>query len=173
MKKVVYHKRRGAHIKDKDVQSIGSRLMTLRKKYNGKLTAEDIWSDAKNPESIFHGYIDWNKAHAAKQYQLMQARWLMKSVQVEVINIRKEPQMINVLEHISLTSDNEDDEDIPDGGAYMHYSDIMKNDTFLKKHVRKLKDLMNYYRQQLSVYQNCDGIITAMNDLIEELDKVA
>lgn len=50
----------------------------------GKLTAEDVVSAARDPESPLHAFFEWDDARAADAWRLEQARTLIRSVQIRV-----------------------------------------------------------------------------------------
>ena len=45
----------------------------------GEMTAENLLKAAKKPESVLHKYIEWDKDKASYQYQLSQARRIIRS----------------------------------------------------------------------------------------------
>ena len=50
----------------------------------GKLTPSEVVSAARDPESPLHNSFEWDDAKAAESWRLVQARELIRSVQVQV-----------------------------------------------------------------------------------------
>lgn len=58
------------------------RLQQIELANNGRLTANDVVEDAKNPESPLHDMFDWNVDRAAHQHWLRRAREIIVSIKV-------------------------------------------------------------------------------------------
>lgn len=52
---------------------------------NGVITPDAVVSDAANPESPLHKYFEWDDTEAARKYRIEQARTLIRSVRVEIV----------------------------------------------------------------------------------------
>ncbi len=50
----------------------------------GRLTAEQVVEDARDPDSPLHGYFTWDDTEAANAHRLNEARALIRSVKVVV-----------------------------------------------------------------------------------------
>ena len=61
-----------------------ARLLDLYAR-DGKLTAETVLDDAYNPNSPLHAQFEWDDTVAAHQYRLVQARQIIRGVQVSVM----------------------------------------------------------------------------------------
>ena len=64
--------------------AIQERLIALRKAHGGRLTPSVVVKDAGKPNSPLHDYFEWNDGRAGAQYRLMQARHLIRSVEVVI-----------------------------------------------------------------------------------------
>jgi hypothetical protein len=64
-------------------QEIREHLRFLER--NGKLTAHDVVTDAKRPESPLHKHFEWDTQKAAEHHWLAQARALIRTVKVNII----------------------------------------------------------------------------------------
>ncbi len=58
------------------------RVHELAKKLRREVTPHDIRRDAKNPDSVLHGYFNWNVRQAAEAHWLHQARQLLGHLKV-------------------------------------------------------------------------------------------
>jgi len=79
-----YKPRKGARISKKQAQVYGERIDYLMKLRGGELTPNDILNDGKDKNSPFHNYFMWDDTKAATEYRLSQARYLLRSVVIEV-----------------------------------------------------------------------------------------
>lgn len=57
-------------------------LISLEKR--GRMTAEEVLADAKQPESVLHDLFDWDVARAAEQFWLDRTRAIIRVVRVVV-----------------------------------------------------------------------------------------
>lgn len=92
------------------MKEVAEQLRLLEK--DGRLDPADVVEAARNPDSILHGYFEWDDSEAAKQHRLGQARQLIRRVKIEVV-VRDVP--VDVVRYVRDTED----------GAG-HYRDIMR-----------------------------------------------
>jgi len=83
MKKMVFKFRTGAPFPHKKAQAIGERLETIRKSHKGRLSPDDIVSDAYDGNSPLHTVFEWNDVKAAHVQRMGVARNLVGAVVVE------------------------------------------------------------------------------------------
>lgn len=48
------------------------------------LLPEDVVDAARNPNSTMHSFFEWDDSEAAAKFRLVQARWLIRSVEIVV-----------------------------------------------------------------------------------------
>lgn len=73
-----------------DAQEIGEWIYSLPDR-----SAEYIVDAAKSPKSPAHGIFEWNNSEAARQFRLVQARVLIQSLDVEIIDGEGETVEVN------------------------------------------------------------------------------
>ena len=61
-------------------------LRILQDKY-GALTPECVVAEAKKKTSVLHNCFEWDDVKAAKQHRLAQARYMLRSITIEVQEI--------------------------------------------------------------------------------------
>jgi hypothetical protein len=64
-------------------------------------TAERLLEVASDPKSPIHGQFEWDDSRAAKQYRLVQARVMIASLNVEVINKSGKSQSVTAFVKVS------------------------------------------------------------------------
>ena len=89
MTKKKYYARKGSPFKKEEAQKYGERLEYLSSKNKGKITPKIVIQDARQKDSVFYNYFEWDETKAAKEYRLQQARSLINHV-VEVVVIEGE-----------------------------------------------------------------------------------
>jgi len=70
---------------------------------HGVLRAEDVVAEAKDPDNALHSVFEWDDTTAAENYRKEQARNLIRSVVVEVVD-KKESEPLTVRAFVHLES---------------------------------------------------------------------
>lgn len=65
---------------NQDPEAVGRRIESLREKFKGELTPEDVLNDAQDENSPLHTFFEWDDSAAAHQHRLQQARGLIRAV---------------------------------------------------------------------------------------------
>ena len=88
MAATVYRWKPGARIKI-NAKIAGQELERIRTKHNGRLTADDVLKEAKSKGSPLHGAFEWSDTKAAQQFRLQQALYLVRSIEITVVQSKK------------------------------------------------------------------------------------
>lgn len=88
---VEYRAKLGSHICDEDARIIGPEIERLSAE--GKSSAPSIVYEAEDNESPLHSYFEWDNSAAGRKYREYQARTLVRSITVTVVN--KEGEKLN------------------------------------------------------------------------------
>jgi hypothetical protein len=72
-----------------DVVAIGQELDRLIETHGQKLPAETVVETAQNPMNPMHRVFEWDDSEAARQYRIVQAQHLLRSVQVTITTPEK------------------------------------------------------------------------------------
>lgn len=70
-------------------------------KEKGILTAEFVVEEARQPGSLLHDFFDWDDMSASEAWRIHQARMLIKSVKVEIIEGEQTDRFFNVKVHVN------------------------------------------------------------------------
>ena len=73
------------NIHESTAQIVGETLANLEKRY-GKLKPELVVDAAQSPASPLHRFFQWDDSVAAREYRIQQARGLIRSVHVKIID---------------------------------------------------------------------------------------
>jgi hypothetical protein len=84
---MIYKPRKGSPLTQEQAQRYGPRIQELIDRY-GDVSAEDVLKDAKKKSSPLHDFFEWDDAKASRLYRLEQARMMVRSVEIVVIDSR-------------------------------------------------------------------------------------
>jgi hypothetical protein len=85
---------RGSWTGKGNIEAVAKRIESLKDK-NGYISRERVIEDARNPTSPLHRHFTWDDTKAADKWRLVQARKLINSYDVRVINGDKKPIIIH------------------------------------------------------------------------------
>jgi hypothetical protein len=80
----VYTPREGHNLSKTEAQRLGTTIAALERKLRRAVTPGDLIEHGRDPDSPFHRYLDWDDAHAAHEYRLQQARYIMRAIDVQL-----------------------------------------------------------------------------------------
>lgn len=75
------------------------RALSEIEKTQGAITAHAVLAVAKNPKSPLHGLFEWDNTQAAEKYRLFQARMIIRSVSIHIV---EQPDVEPVRAYISV-----------------------------------------------------------------------
>ena len=87
-------------IKKGDAAKVARELTRLAKQ-TGTLTPQQVLNAAKSRASVLHKYIDWNDRSAAEKYRLHQARQILGSIEIEIIDENGKAKPVRAFHHVS------------------------------------------------------------------------
>ena len=80
----VYSWKPGSRV-DADPQVVGKELQKLCGRGNGMVEPEKLVQVARNPKNVLHTCFEWDDTVAAGLYRQEQARYILRSIEVEVV----------------------------------------------------------------------------------------
>lgn len=87
-----------------DAQAAGEEIERIRTRQNGRLEPQDIVAASRDPEATLHPVFEWDDAVAAEAYRVDQARYVIRSL---VVQISKAPDAPPVRAFVSVTRDTD------------------------------------------------------------------
>ena len=142
------------------VKGYVERFKELEDSY-GVLTPEVVVHDAKKKSSPFHDYFEWNDGAAAHEYRLQQARYLIRSIEVTIIEGKSDQRAYVAVPIESVTGD-EDDE----GTGYACIETVLNSAYLRRQYIqRALKEAENYAKR----YEG----IAELDEIVATIKKVA
>lgn len=146
---------KGSHLNDDQAQIVGEELDSI-KTVCGQLTPEKVVSQAETDTSRLHVFFDWDDSSAADEYRLIQARHLLRSVEVyyEVEPENRTP--IKAFYHIK-------DEDA--GPSYVPLDEVLSNEDYRDQVVQKALKEMRSWAAKYRQYKELKPVIDAIDEI--------
>lgn len=148
-------------------QILGSHIEDLRKRNataeepDGFLSPAEVVDDARRPESPIHRCFTWNQAEAARQYNLDQARYLLRCYEVHLIAPNVEP-IIYSPGSVQVTR--------PQGGrSYVSSTTAMSNVDYRKQVLKDTISQLDGMKERLRKLTGLSPEIIATIDRLKNL----
>lgn len=100
MTTTVYKWKPGSRLKI-NAKVAGAELERIKTKHNGRLTPNDVLTEAKERASPLHKAFEWDDTEAAHKFRLQQASYLIRSIEV-VVTAAKSKTPTNVRAFVSV-----------------------------------------------------------------------
>ena len=123
----------------------------------GRLTAENILSESRNPLAILHNLFNWDDEQAAEMYRMNQARTILNNIQVRTIS-NGSPKIIGVYEVINRGPER----------TYKSIEAMNPNDVEYIKGVA-LREL-NSARDKLDRFENFHEAVNNIDKAIDDIN---
>lgn len=104
MTAMTYKWKAGSRIKI-NAKVAGQELERIRTRHNGRLTPQDILKEAKAKASPLHGAFEWSDNKAAQQFRLQQAQYLIRSIEVVVVQSKTKTSNVRAFVNVKRDSD--------------------------------------------------------------------
>lgn len=131
-------------------------LEKVRKQNNdGLLLPEEVVSEAQSEDSPLHRAFEWDDTKAGRQYRLMQARALIRHIEVVYPDDKSEQA---IPKYVSLKSDRR-----RPGGGYRETGQVLSSKELLKELEDTAKKELESWTQRYKM----------LNDLCEKVRKAA
>lgn len=163
----------GSIYTDADAKKIGPELEKLAQQ--GKSTASDIVEVATDPKSPLHNYFEWRDDMAAQRFREYQARVMVASVTVRVIDNSGDERAIRAFHSAKVISmDTAEIKRGPKQHPYVTIDTVRENkemaDSVIQEALRQLvswKTKYSTYRSIFREFKQLDGVFEAIDHLEE------
>lgn len=155
MSAVQYKAVKGSRFSDKDAAEIGPILTELAG--DGIVNAETVLSVASNPSSPLHRFFEWDDAKAAEAHRLSQARYMLRSITVEIEQSEeaRPPRLMGVVV-------------LDDERGYATLPTIVQNVDLMAQLLEQAKRDLNAWRAKYAQLRRIAG----MSDVFAAIDAV-
>lgn len=137
-------------------------LEKIKGNNNGSLTAGIVLLNAKKARSPLHKQFEWDDSAAAEEYRLVQARLLIRSVEV----VYKDAPNLEPQRHYVVVTEQES-RDAPERKVYKSTAEIMA-DPVTRDEVlgNAIRDAISF-RRKYAALQELSQVFAAMDDFME------
>ena len=125
----------------------------------GKLTTANVLEIARDPRSPLHKHFEWDDALAAESYRLDQARALVQSYRLHIVDTGGERNMryyTNVI--------------VRDEHAYRHTEEVIRVDTLRDQHRLRVIRELNRLRGELATFDTFSAALTGIDAALTALE---
>lgn len=155
MEKHRYFAKSGTRISDKDAEILGERFAVLAQK--GLLHPDEVVADAALSASPIHEYFEWNDQEAALQYRLHEARYYLRSIEIEIVRDDEELRL-RAFHSIRLAKESNG----PDKG-YAALTVIIEREDWLGQIIEKaLRELIGWQNRYKDYSQLAEPLAEVM-----------
>lgn len=167
---MIYKAKNGSRLSDKKANIYGQAIEEFIEQ-DGGITPESLTSYAKDKNSVFHDWFEWDNKKAAHQYRLTQAREMLRSIQI-VVQTDQEEVTVRAFHPVVIGDKKEDDTEWPFTYSWQSTQRIYE-DGELERQIderfkRELKAFINKFRNHQSLAKH----IEILNGILTELDTV-
>lgn len=123
----------------------------------GKILASDVLEMASDPSSPLHKHFEWDDTVAARLHRMDQARRLVRSVKVKIINHRGETLLLNAFVHVPVTEPRKgegrtSEEVINSRAGYVPIEEVGKSELLSRYKIREMEMEWRRMKRQWGAY---------------------
>jgi len=145
-----------------DEQSEWKQVLFDLERKHGELTPQMVLWEASRDGSPLHSMFTWDDTIAANMYREQQARGLIRSLKVKMVNYRDETEaplraMVNLVRV---------DDDGVERTRYLHVERVLKDDQLRAQ-------MMERARKELASFRNKYAVLTELSRVFSAIDALA
>lgn len=140
----------GSHIPAANAQRYGERLLELEVQY-GALTPATIVKDAEQKSSPLHDWFEWRQQRAADEYRLVQARYLLRMLEVKIELGSGEQRQVRLFHHVRTADDGPT--------VYVKVQTVMAEQALLKQVLTQAAREARAWQRRYDTYAECASVI--------------
>lgn len=133
----------------------------------GKLCPQELLKAAADPASVLHRYFEWDNAAAAEKYRLQQARWLLESIEVQVV--LPSTQVVTVNYAMSVRGNEESQ---GERRYVLLSSKALRNEYTLRCIAEQAQRELRLWLDKYANYQALEAVRDAVSGAADALEKV-
>jgi hypothetical protein len=154
--------RQGSGMKggQKAAKIVAETLQQITSRHRGELRPADVVKEAKRRQSPLHPYFEWDNTKAAQQYRLEQARDLIRSVEVVIVDHTPDgPKEVTV--HRKFPN-------LQEGGRrgtspYRDMNAVMENEDMTEMLVQRALEDLEIFKARYQHLKQLKGVITEID----------
>ena len=138
-------------------------LMRIKESFG--LTAENVVNQAKDKKSVLHDYFNWDDTDAAHRFRMVQARILINTVNIEIIE-HKSGAKSKVALFESIVIDNKSNE-----REYKPVYEILGNDEWRQQIVDRALNELIYWKDKHQQFKEFSKVVSAIENVERRVKK--
>ena len=142
--------------------AIQNELIAIATKNHGLLRPEDVVKVAKNKNSILHSWFEWNQGKAAHEYRLWQARKLIISYRIKIIERQVKPCRM----YVSLKQDR-----YREKGGYRSLEVVLSQPNLREQLLQEALEELSYFEEKYNQLEELVEVFKAIKKVIKKKAK--
>lgn len=123
---------------------------------DGKLTPNQVVSEAVDPGSVLHKHFEWDDTEAAHQYRLVQARQLIRTYKIKV-PVKETAETVEVRAFVSE----------PNRESYAPTLDVVRDLDRKAALIAQLKRDLSAFRRRLAAFEEFAEVVSAIDEVLD------
>uniref|UniRef100_A0A6M3M0S8 Uncharacterized protein n=1 Tax=viral metagenome TaxID=1070528 RepID=A0A6M3M0S8_9ZZZZ len=171
MKKREYRAKKGSRLSNKRAKIYGSELDRIGKNYGG-VTPKLVVKEARLKASPLHDYFLWDNNKAAKLHREQQARILIDSIVVEIVEVGSgEMGQIRAFHNVKVIVSKEGEEEKRER-RYISIEQVTEEPDYHQQIIDEALRELKGWRQRYKQYKELTYIVEALDAVLEEKREV-
>lgn len=151
----------GSRFSDEQAERYGMRIESLRDS-EGTVEPEVLVADGEDPSSPLHDAFEWDDPKAAHKYRITQARKVLRSIEVEIVEEpEQEPQRVRAFYNVDTDKDTQ---------AYVDIDTVRSNKTYREQIIEKALGELQGWRRRYEQYKEFSPVVEAVDAVTEQIE---
>lgn len=151
----------GSPLTDKQAQRYGEFLEALAEENNGSLSAEDVLQNA-HASSPIHDYFEWDDSEAAQRYRMVQARELLRFIEV-IIERDGVQEQVRAFHNVHIVTDKTSER------VYAPLVRILSDDDLRHQVIEGALRELNSWKKRYKQYHELKPVFAVIDTLKEQV----
>lgn len=147
-----------------DAQQIGELVEQVSKELGGHETAPALVDAARDPESPAHGLFEWQDSVAGEMWRIHQARRVIGSLRVEVVNQEGVTTLAPAFYHVRVVEHGEVHE------GYRPQLEVLANHDMREQALREALRYLEGFRRRYQQIVELSPVFAAVDEVIEAIN---
>lgn len=160
-----YKATKGAPFPKENAQRYGESLNKMAMEKNGTVTPHELVNGARDEDSVFHDYFDWDNNNAGEKYRIHQARQLINHINIVVKYNDGEKEQKAFFSVFETPNDKEKNT------TYVTMERVLSEPELRNQILRRALNEVDYWQQKYFDYNELSKIFTAIKVTKKKLVK--
>ena len=165
---------RGSRFPAGQAETVGKFLVELQERSGSEeLKPQQILDAARPKSSPIHEYFTWDDHKAADQQRLQEAAYLLRSIQIEYVDLGPQHQAGTMRMLVNLRRDPVDDEDhpVPSDRVYLPMISVLQDRERRRQLLLEALDQAIHWRNRYSYFKELATVFEAIEQVEKRITK--